>query len=158
MESLNEQIIKKFKDKDILGISHKVSKCFRGILTRDERDSCILNAIWKALDSYDLSKGVKFTSYLYKGVFLECVKQAKFNKVGRDFEPLYDNHFSFDDQEIESMEMLEIVKQGPHSDLVIDRFYYNMTYKEIASEKKVSKETIRNKVKKNFKKTKYKMV
>ncbi|NBP15385.1 hypothetical protein EBU95_13455 [bacterium] len=68
---------KAIKNKDYVKIMNKASQRFRNQLDADIINSCQLTALWKALQAFDSSKNVKFTTFLYKGVFIECMKEIK---------------------------------------------------------------------------------
>ena len=35
------------------------------VLTKDEIENCIYNAVWNALEKFDESRGVKFSTFLH---------------------------------------------------------------------------------------------
>ena len=68
---------------DIVKISKRAGSTFRDSLSSEEIETCMLNAIYKALDKYEEGSQCKFTTYLYKGVQMECLTQKKFNIKGK---------------------------------------------------------------------------
>lgn len=139
-------------NEDIMKIARKAANTFYHYLSQDEIDSCILYAIWKAINSYDTSHGSKFTTYLYNGVIMECLTQKKFNvkKNNKKINKSTKNYY-FESNKIDMMD--EIIKcEDP--DLIYDYFYKNKSIKEIAFERGVSGETIRLKIKKCLRKIK----
>ena len=64
---------------DLEKIASKASHSFLRVLTSEEVEICVMNALWKAAEKYDESSGCKFTTYFYNGVVMECLSQKKFN-------------------------------------------------------------------------------
>lgn len=147
-----------FSERDIIKISRKASATFFGILSEDEIETCILNALWKAIQKYDINSKCKFTTYLYNGVIMECLTQKKFNAHNPTLR-IYENIISANNKDIEKIDMLdELNTCCEDPDLIFDRFYNNMTVKEIALSRGVCSETIRVKINKNLGKLRLKMV
>ena len=145
---------------DIQKISQKAASTFLGVLSKDEILTCILNALWKALEKYDLqSKNrCKFTTYLYKGVVMECLSQRKFNCQNPTVR-IYENIMSENNRDIDTIDMLDQVNHScDDTDLIHDRFYKNMTIQEIAAARGVCNETIRIKINKNLTKLRSKLI
>ena len=135
-----------------MGITARAAASFIPVLSRDEIKTCILNAIWKALKKYDSKIGCKFTTYLYRGVVMECLTQQKFNS-NHCHQSLKSDHPDPTDYDFKA-EMLDLVRNCDDPELMYDRYYNNMTIKEIATIRGVCGETIRIKIKKNLKKLK----
>ena len=139
------------KDKDIMGVVTKAASTFSSTLSHDEIQTCILNAMWKATSKYKQDGRCKFTTYLYRGVVMECLTQQKFNL--NHYTP-HTTHHNIPDQKdpYSRIDLLdEINTKCEDPDLVYDRFYKNMTIKELAKQRGVCGETIRIKLKKNLK-------
>lgn len=139
---------------DIIKIAKRASSTFTSTLSSDDLETCMINAIYKAINKYEEGSNCKFTTYLYKGVQMECLTQKKFNikssvnKAHRLNNGITDN---VDYEETTDMvDEINTVCEDP--DIIFDRFYNNMTIKEIAQERRVCGETIRLKIKKNLKK------
>ena len=109
-----------------------------------------------ALDKFDESKGAKFTTFLHRGVRLQCQKRLNFNKrykttnyyedsVSSKFNPNIKNQAYSQDLKFELKDEIENCEDP---DILYDRYYKNMTLTEIAEKKNTSYETIRNKIKK----------
>lgn len=147
---MNKEIIEKLKNNDIIGITASAASPFMSILSKDEIKTCILNAIWKALKKFDSKVGCKFTTYLYRGVVMECLTQQKFNSSKSKHLCIHKNIPDPVDYDLRT-EMLDLVKNCDDPDLIYDRFYKNMTIKELAENRGVCGETIRIKIKKNLK-------
>ena len=149
-----------FTEDDIQKISKKAASTFLSVLSKDEILTCILNAIWKALEKYDFQSNgrCKFTTYLYKGVVMECLSQKKFNSQNPTLR-IYENIISENNKDIDTIDMLDEVKHGcDDANLIYDRFYKNMTVKEIAAARGVCNETIRIKINKNLTKLRSKLI
>tara|TARA_Y100001963_G_C6501040_1_gene317867 strand:+ start:114 stop:485 length:372 start_codon:yes stop_codon:yes gene_type:complete len=114
----------------------------------------MINAIYKAINKYEDGSNCKFTTYLYKGVQMECLTQKKFNiKSSFNRAQKLNNGITDNINYEESTDMMDEIKtvcEDP--ELIFDRFYKNMTIKEIAKNRDVCGETIRLKIKKNLKK------
>ena len=58
----------------------------------DEIYTCQINALWKAHVNFKPERKAKFTTYLFNGVFIECLKAVKFkNKLSDHAVKLHDN-------------------------------------------------------------------
>lgn len=139
-------------DVEIMKVAQNAASSFRNVLSPDEIKSCILNAILRAVKKYDKRNKTKFTSYLHNGVVFECLSQRKFNKNENN-----QLHINIEDQrdefsDLDTRELIESVCDDPT--LVIDRFYGNMTIKELAEKRSVCGETIRIRLNKNLEKIK----
>lgn len=140
------------KNEEIMKIARKAANKFYNYLSLDEINTCILNAIWKALNKFDTKYGSKFTTYLYNGVIMECMTQKKFNCQKPIKSKIKNNTKTYSD--IEKIDMMdEIIKCGD-PELIYDYFYNGKSIKEIAVDRGVSGETIRIKIKKCISKIK----
>jgi len=137
-------------NEDVIKVANKAASSFSGSLSRDEIQSCILSALWKAKEKYDEKSKCKLTSYVHKGVVFECLTQRKFN-IDKTHS-LIPNSVSDSTNDIERIDMLDEIQQCDDPDLIFDRFYNNMTIKEMAHARGVCGETIRIRLKKNLKK------
>lgn len=163
LSNIMEQIESKESDPkltkgDLERIASKASYSFLGVLSEQEVESCILNAYWKAASKFTSGKNTKFTTFFYKGVLMECLTQKKFN-LNKPTYRIYENIAFKNNQEIEKIDMIdEIETHCDDPDLMMDRFYQNMSVREIAKSRGVSGETIRIKIKKNLAKLRSKMI
>lgn len=151
---MSKKIDKYLNDPDVMRIAHSAASTFYPSLSRDEIQSCILNALWRASNRYNKRNKIKFTSYLYNGVVFECLSQRKFNKSKRVStlnENSEDKYNPVD--EIDMMDTINTKCEDP--ELIIDRFYNNMTIKELAKSRGVCGETIRIRLKKNLEKLRF---
>ena len=140
-------------NQDVIKVANGAAQSFKNILSQDEIKNCILNAIWKASKTFDPKSNTKFTSYVHRGVVYECLSQRKFN-LNKSTSPLTisipDHRNAF--ETIDMMDLIKRVCEDP--ELVIDRFYKDMTIKELAKNRKVCGETIRTRLQKNLQKIK----
>jgi len=158
MEQIEKkEVTQKLTKGDLERIASKASYSFLGILSADEIESCILSAFWKASEKFNSAKNTKFTTYFYNGVVMECLSQKKFN-LNRPTYKIYENIASSDNKSLDSIDMLdEINTHCDDPELILNRFYKNMSVREIASIRGVCSETIRIKIKKNLTKLRAKM-
>lgn len=156
---LETQLKKVLEDKETMNIANCAASGYSLALSKDEIENCIYNAVWNALDKFDESKGAKFTTFLHRGVRLQCQKRLNFNKrykttnyyedsVCSKFNPNVKNQAYSQDLKYELKDEIENCEDP---DILYDRYYKNMTLTEIAKKKNTSYETIRNKIKKNLK-------
>lgn len=149
------------KNDDIRKVAFKAASSFKNCLTEEEIENCVMNAVWKASQRYNTDKSkCKFTTFLHKGVLFECLSTRKFNrnnlwsldKYDYNGNKLQDNFNGFN-----RVDMLDQISMCDDPDLIYDRFYNNMTIKEIAKDRGVCGETIRIRLEKNLKKIKLSM-
>jgi len=158
-DSLNKKIKKTLKDPDVNGIIRSVTSKFKNCLSQDELESCALNAVSDALKSYDPSKKSKFTTYLHRGLQIQCLTQVKKNApIQRSLHPCsksnLDRSFETKTQVMEVLDELKYIKDG---EMVIQKFLMDYTNKEIAQKKGVHPETVRIKIKNILERLRYKM-
>lgn len=151
---MNKKIEKYLNDEDVMNIAYNAASSFATVLSQDEIQSCILNALWRAAERYNKRNGTKFTSYLHTGVVYECLSQRKFNRSKNPAvlkENIEDKH-----NPIAQIDMLDTIQaKCEDPSLIVDRFYNNMTIKELAKERKVCGETIRTRLQKNLEKLRF---
>jgi hypothetical protein len=144
MDCLSEKIENALKDTNIVKIMNKASKRFSNQLDRDTIKTCQLNALWKTFVNHDPQKGAKFTTYLYNGVFIECMKEIKFyQKSARNTGKLHDNIQSNKDQYM----MIDILDELDENEkeIFLDRLS-NMTIAEMAEKYAKNRESTRRKM------------
>ena len=154
---MNDRIIEIMQDAALLKIANKAASRFYSAMTKEEINSCIINAVWKALQKYQEDSDCKFSSYLYIGVLMEC--QAFYKKN------IYKKEFSYttntDDvyKTLEYVDMMdEIFTYCEDPDIIYDRYYKNMTIQEIANQRQKSGQTIRVKIKKDLQRLKNNLI
>lgn len=141
-----------------MNIANYAASGYSSALTKDEIQNCIYNAVWNALGKFDESKGAKFSTFLHRGVRLQCQKRLNFNKRYKSTQYYEDSVFSKSNIKLKNQiysqdlkyEIKDEVENCEDPDIIYDRFYKNMTLNEIAQKKNTSYETIRNKIKKNL--------
>lgn len=146
------------ENKETMNIANYAASGYSSALTKDEIQNCIYNAVWNALGKFDESKGAKFSTFLHRGVRLQCQKRLNFNKRYKSTQYYEDSVFSKSNTKLKNQiysqdlkyEIKDEVENCEDPDIIYDRFYKNMTLNEIAQKKNTSYETIRNKIKKNL--------
>jgi hypothetical protein len=144
MDCLNNKIEDALKDINILKIMNKASKRFKNQLDKDTIKTCQLNALWKTFVNHDPAKGAKFTTYLYNGVFIECMKEIKFyQKSARNTGKLHDNIQENKDQYL----IIDILDElnNAEKEIFLDRLS-NMTIAEMAEKYEKNRESTRRKM------------
>ena len=150
-EILNDKIETALKDPDIIALTRSVTNSYRRSLNEDEIKSCILSALYRSISSFDPGKNSKFTTYLHKGLKIECLTQIKKNKPLLKFSSKVSS--KVDDKSetqmmiIEVMDEIDRLKDGH---LVVDKYLNNYTSKEIAKKNGIHKGTVRVKIKKTL--------
>ncbi len=156
---MEAQLKKVLEDKETMNIANYAASGYSSSLTKDEIENCIYNAVWNALNKFDESKGAKFSTFLHRGVRLQCQKRLNFNnryKTTNYYEDSVSHKFSSNlknqiySQDLK-FEIKDEIENCEDPDILYDRYYNNMTLTEIANKKNTSYETIRNKIKKNLK-------
>jgi len=145
----NDDMLVAIENQDYQKIMAKASRRFFGLLSYDEIESCKLTALWKALSRYDVEaprrnkkEAPKFTSFLYRGVQLECKTAVKFVIVGKkQQEPIHDN-IGVDSAAIDSFEMRDEISRIKHGDVIEELYFNGLTIKELAEKVGVSKQII----------------
>ena len=150
-EILNDKIETALKDPDITALTRSVTQRYKRTLNEDEIRSCVLVALSRAITSFDPDKNSKFTTYLHKGLKIECLTQIKKNKpllkYSSQVSSKIDNKSEIKMMIMEVMEEIEKLKDGH---LVVDKYLNNYTSKEIAKKNGIHKETVRVKIKKTL--------
>ena len=156
---MEAQLKKVLEDKETMNIANYAASGYSSSLTKDEIENCIYNAVWNALNKFDESKGAKFSTFLHRGVRLQCQKRLNFNnryKTTNYYEDSVSHKFSSNlknqiySQDLK-FEIKDEIENCEDPDILYDRYYNNITLTEIANKKNTSYETIRNKIKKNLK-------
>lgn len=162
---IDTKIEKAMKDENITKVMHKASNRFRNQLDQDSIYTCQLNALWKAFLHFNPEKykNVKFTTYLYNGVFIECLKEVKFHQKHKRFteKALHENltkdsisesmgaldkPISFSNKDISMIDILDEARNSEELELIMDKFN-NMTINEMAKKRNSNRETVRKKLK-----------
>jgi DNA-directed RNA polymerase specialized sigma subunit len=151
--NLNDKIIDVMKNKSLMKVAWKAANQFKSSLNEDDLNTCIMHSIWRALRTYDseIDNPSNFSTYLYRGVILECLSFRKTNI----FKKMYPSESKLKLGSLyktqDDVDMIEEIDMCDDPQIIYDRFYKNMTLSEMANERNLSKETIRTKIKKNIK-------
>lgn len=130
-------------NEEYIKICQSAIKKFRKHLTKEEIESCYLVGLWKSLEKFDTSKNVKFTSFLYLNIKIECyhIMYQKYNWLKR--------HSSLNTSVLVSKTvdntMLELDEKS--NNLLHSRFVDKKSMQEIADDYNVSVKTIRKRLK-----------
>lgn len=150
---MNNEIINIINDKTLMKVTSNASYRYCGCMSTEEIDSCVLSAIWYSLQNYQDGSAFPFASFLHMNVLRECQIFYRMHIFRKEF-PFDD---SVDDPEeycktIEYIDMIDEIKTlCENPELIYDRFYKNMTVKEISKKTNLSTGIIRNKIKKDLK-------
>lgn len=155
MDCIDTKIKDALNDKNIIKIMHKASKRFSNQLDKDAIYTCHLNALWKSFLHFKPEKNVKFTTYLYNGVFIECLKEIKFMNKHKQFKQRLHNNLSDNKDPYFMIDLLDEVS-GNDRELLMDKFS-NMTIEEMAKKYDSNRETTRKKLKSVLSKIKKKL-
>jgi hypothetical protein len=135
-------------------ILNKVSnENLKGICSKDEMKSIMMSTLWGCIQKYNNTKNVKFSSYLYRSIQNNTRRIYK-NKAKQFKEvSLIDNFHSLvvDNKAIEEARDIIMSLKDKNEELhniIIQKFFYNMTNKEIGQANGYGKEAARKKLKK----------
>jgi RNA polymerase sigma factor (sigma-70 family) len=146
-EKIDTKIENALQNKDIINIMHKASKRFINQLDKDTIYTCQINALWKAFVNFKPEKNTKFTTYLFNGVFIECLKEIKFkNKYSKNTSKLHDN-ITKNNEGYLLIDILDELSSEEDKQLLLDKIS-NMTIQEMADKRNISRETVRKRLKK----------
>lgn len=134
------------KDPNNKAIMIKASSAFQKLISKEELESCKMVALWQSMQDWRFDGGQKFESYLYQKVKWEClrvcIKEFKYKKRNREL--VHDIKTKKSESLVDVLEILDPSEQT----LIIQRYIYNMTLKEIGIQHGYSYETARKKIKK----------
>ena len=117
-------------------VINKVRSRFARCLSFDELKQCGLEGLWRALKSHDTTYGRKFTSSLYQFVEWECQRAInKLNHTHATCEALMVD-IPVEDTQLQHgvllRDLLEYLDNTSRN-IIVDRYIYNYTLKEIAA-------------------------
>ena len=141
-------------DPDLTKIARRAASSFTPFLRPEEIENCILVALWDSIQRHDDTKGLKFSTYLYRGVQIECRTQQKIHMGRRKMYNLVGGQNLIDNR-VDPRDMVDAwdeVDVDADCDLIMDRHLYNMTTKEIAEKRNLPVDTVRRKILKTRKK------
>lgn len=147
---VNKKIEQMLKDDNIVKIMNKASKNFTKQLDSDEIYTSQINALWKAIINFKEDKNTKFTTYLYRGVLIDCIKQAKFkSKLSSKANKCLHSNITNNSNDTCIIDIIDEVDNEYELDLILDK-YKNLTIVEMAKKRNISRETVRLQIKKTF--------
>lgn len=132
---------------DITKLMNSACKSFKNELDCDEIYTCKINALWKCMKNYNPNKNTKFTTYLYQGIYIECLKELKFKQKSRRCNGKLHENIPKHNSDILMVDILDEVDNEEDKNLLIDKIS-NLTIKEMSEKRTYSRETARKKVKK----------
>ena len=131
---MNDRIIEIMQDTTLVKIANRAASRFYDSMNKEEINSCIINAVWKALQKYQEDSNCKFSSYLYIGVLMECQAFYKKNIQKKEFSCIINADNAYKTLEYVDM-MDDIFTYCADPDIIYDRYYKNMTVQEIADKR-----------------------
>jgi DNA-directed RNA polymerase specialized sigma24 family protein len=150
-DCINTKIEKALQNKDVVKIMNKASNGFRKQLDEDIIYTCQINALWKSFLNFKPEKNTKFTTYLYNGVFIECIKEVKFKNKSRFATGKMHDNISSKDTSSMMVDILDELSTEEEKSLVLDKMS-NMTIDEMATKRNSNRETTRKKLNKALRK------
>lgn len=136
-------------------ILYKVcNKNLKNVCTKDEIESIAMDTLWNCVKKYKTNDKAKFSSYLYKSIqnnskrlLSKKIKQNKERQLVDNchVDPSYDMSSYYEAREI--LESLKDIDKKSY-DILIQKFYYGMTHREIGEFYGFTKEAARKKIKK----------
>lgn len=147
IDCIDTKIENALKDKNITKIMNKASYTFKNQLDPDVIYTCQINALWKAFKNFKPEKSTKFTTYLYNGVYIECIKEIKFlNKFNRlSGRKLHDN-ITKNDENFLLTQIMDELKDEEEREIIKDKIS-KMTINEMSKKRNINRETMRKKLK-----------
>ncbi len=141
---IGEQFKVKWNDSNVSNIMNKVANRYRRNIDLDEIESIKMNTLWKCIEKHDESKS-KFTSFLYSQLSFALKNKVKKAKVEYNCSNIEKEDYKVDI----SLEYIDIVSGLPDDvrKILNQRFYENLTMKEIGRINGYSRETARRRLK-----------
>jgi flagellin-specific chaperone FliS len=156
-ECIDKKIENALNDRDINNIMNHACKNFVKQLDKDEIYTCKINALWKCFLNFKPEKQCKFTTYLYKGVYIECLKAVKFINKNKATAKLHPSIKAPQNTNELMVDLMDEANSSFEANLIIDKIS-KMTNEELSNKYGLGKETIRKKVKKIAKSFQHKFV
>ena len=158
MQSVNEKFDQAAENKYYINIMYRIAnKNLLSVCTKEEIKCIVMSTLWKCVSQYDPQKSkAQFSSYLYKSIENNTRRiyknKIKIKNSEVELHPFYysKKQETNDKSKQEAFEILESIKDLDKElyDILISKFYYNMTNQEIGKLNGYGKETARKKVKK----------
>jgi DNA-directed RNA polymerase specialized sigma24 family protein len=137
----NEEFEIALNDINNILIMNSVCSSFRKFIDDDELYSCKLMALWQSMIHWK-EGGRKFTSFLFQRLKWECVKIMNQKKRNRCYNIEIEKVASVPGYFGETIEVLPNDLQ----DIIVKRFVYKKTLREIGKEHNMCPETVRRRV------------
>jgi len=138
------------KDMDLVNIARSSAAKFTS-LSEDEQETCVLEAIWKAVDKYDDSiQKTSFSTYVYNGVRMLCLAQMRFNN--RMVTGVSTCHVLDHTNRQEMVDIIDELDSTEDPQLMKDRYVGGYWYSELGEQRGQSGEWIRQKIERMTKK------
>lgn len=150
MPSLNDKFEIARQEVEYIKIAKTVTKKFR-VLSKAEKMQCFYIGLYKALSLYK-KPTAKFTSYLWKMIYWECLKFIADNYDFESEESISDVSYH---EKVIANEFIHIEKCFPQlikglprqlKTILRDKYCRGMTLQEIGKKHKFSYETSRNRI------------
>lgn len=150
----NSQFEAAYANCDNQRIIYTVLQRFYSQLSRDTLQNCANDGLWKAIAFYDSTKGMKFTTYLYKYVMWECQKAFNRQKRCAIKHNLIKQHRSnlkittIDTKRLCENQLNHILTLLNDEDrqLLVDRYIGNKTYSELSVNSELTPNQIRSRI------------
>ncbi len=141
---INDKFASKWNDSNVSNIMNKVANRYRRNIDVDEIESIKMNTLWKCIEKHDEDKS-KFTSFLYSQLSFALKNKVKKKKLEYNSPSIEKEDF----KAVVSMEYTDIVSGLPEEtrEILNQRFYQNLTMKEIGKINGYSRETARRRLK-----------
>jgi DNA-directed RNA polymerase specialized sigma subunit len=152
---IDTKIENALNNKDIMNIMSRACQPFSQQLEPEDIYTCKINALWKSFLNFNPDKNCKFTTYLYKGVYIECLKAIKFNNKSKKFCQMHSGFSEDYNSDITMIDLLDEAKDQLERELLIGKAS-RMTNQELGKKHGIGKETVRKKMKKITKKFQHK--
>jgi hypothetical protein len=145
---IENRINEAWNSKDVQKIMGKACRKFTNQLSPDELENAKLNALWKCFLNFDESKNIKFTTYLYKIVFIECLKNNAFNTKysKKNIRTLHNNMSQGGNVDALLIDIIDEASSEEERQILLEKLQ-NYTIQEMAEKRPISRETVRKKLK-----------
>jgi RNA polymerase sigma factor (sigma-70 family) len=144
MNDIDMEFETKWNCQEIQNVMNNIAARYKRNIDVDDIESIKMDVLWRCVKKYDPNKGCKFTSYLYQQ-FSYAMKN-KVKKKSLEFNVISGH---IDAKTIDRMEIVDIITGLDAEDyqIIQQRFYDNLTMKEIGVKNGYSRETARRKLK-----------
>ena len=149
-KQMDQKISEMLNNSDIVKVMKKASSKFNKQLTSEEMYTSEINALWRAIVNFKPEKNTKFTTYLYRGVTIDCIKQVKFKeKLSKKATGKLHGNIPCKLSNHAVSEILDEADNEYDREILMDKLS-NLTILEMAQKRNISRETVRLQAKKIF--------